>query len=261
MSATKMPTTRSGREMLRVLDAARDIPANHGAAFAWERMDPDMQVIGGLSWPSKMPGAAFGLPPEACNVGARMAAIPGTVCSACYAMRGQYSFGDATAAQQRRLLLLYGTDATTWVNAFVRVLEKARVDFFRWHDSGDIQGVWHLQRIVDVCRATPHIRHWLPTREIAVVREYQAQARAQQAAGLDAGIFPPNLVVRISGNKPDQPAPQVEGCTTAAVYTAGKIPVQGEACHAYDVNGKMRPEGCGDCRLCWSDKAVAYPFH
>lgn len=251
MSTTKMPTTKSGREMLRVLDAARDIPANHGAAAAWERMDADLQVIGGLSWPSKMPGAAFGLPPEACNVGARMAQIPGTVCSACYAMRGQYSFGDATAAQQRRLLLLYGTDATTWVNAFVRVLEKARVDYFRWHDSGDLQGVWHLQRVVDICRATPHIRHWLPTREIAVVRAFQA-------AG---GTFPENLVVRISGNKPDQPAPQVTGCATAAVYTVGKFPVQGEACHAYDVNGKMRPEGCGDCRLCWTDKAVAYPFH
>lgn len=252
MSSVHKPTTGAGRAMLRVLDAARDIPANHGAAASWEKMDADMQTIGGLSWPSKMPGAAFGLPPEACNVGARMAQIPGTVCSACYAMRGQYTFGDATAAQQRRLVLLYGTAHGDWVDAFVRVLTKAKVDYFRWHDSGDIQGVWHLQRIVDVCRATPRIRHWLPTREIAVVREFQA-------AG---GVIPPNLVVRISGNKPDQPAPKVTGCTTAAVYTPGVAPVQGEKCHAYpDGTAKMRPEGCGDCRLCWTDKPVAYPFH
>lgn len=246
--------------MLRVLDAARDIPANHGAAASWEKMDADMQTIGGLSWPSKMPGAAFGLPPEACNVGARMAQIPGTVCSACYALRGQYTFGDATAAQQRRLLLLYGQDHATWVGAFVRVLRRAlkKPDekFFRWHDAGDIQELWHLERIVDVARQTPDIKHWLPTREIAVVREYLARGAA----------FPENLTVRLSGNKPDQPAPSMAGCTTSAVYTWGKKPPQGEPCHAYvpaknDAGFEMRPEGCGPCRLCWTDKPVAYPFH
>jgi len=259
MTAARLPTTTPGRALLRVLDAARDIPANRSAAASWEKMDPDMQTIGGLSWPSKMPGAAFGLPPEACNVGARMAQIPGTICHGCYAMRGKYALDAATAAQQRRLILLYGQDHATWVNAFVRVLRRALKKpadkFFRWHDAGDIQGLWHLERIVDVARQTPEIRHWLPTREIAVVRAYLAR---------DA--FPENLTVRLSGNKPDQPAPSLPGCTTSTVYTWGKNPPQGEPCKAYipadnGVGFTMRAEGCGDCRLCWSVTPVAYPFH
>ncbi len=44
--------------------------------------------------------------------------------------------------------------------------------FFRWFDSGDLQSVEMVRDIVAVAERTPEIRHWLPTREYATVREY-----------------------------------------------------------------------------------------
>ena len=57
---------------------------------------------------------------------------------------------------------------------------------FRWHDSGDLQGVWHLKNIFEVCNNTPATMHWLPTQE----RQY-----------LPLGSYPANLVIRLSNAK------------------------------------------------------------
>jgi hypothetical protein len=53
---------------------------------------------------------------------------------------------------------------------------------FRWHDSGDVQDVDHLEKIFEVCRLTPSKRHWMPTRE-AWIKDHMQDA-------------PANLVVR-----------------------------------------------------------------
>ena len=55
---------------------------------------------------------------------------------------------------------------------------------FRWFHSGDLQGVNHLRNIIQVCLATPHVLHWLPTREGAVL-----QARK--------GEIPPTQIIRL----------------------------------------------------------------
>src|SRR6516225_1349830 len=44
-------------------------------------------VTGGLSWPSKMPCPAWGIPATRCRSGSVLAGQEGTTCSACYAMR------------------------------------------------------------------------------------------------------------------------------------------------------------------------------
>ena len=47
------------------------------------------EITGGLSKPSKMPGPAHNLPAAACTTGAKLAKIPGSVCSGCYALKGR----------------------------------------------------------------------------------------------------------------------------------------------------------------------------
>jgi hypothetical protein len=117
--------------------------------------------------------------------------------------------------------------------------------YHRWFDSGDLQSVEMLAAIVDVCRMTPDVRHWLPTREASFVKAYLAER----------GAFPDNLVVRVSstmvGDGPrDYP-------NTSTVHRHDEEHA-GVACEA-----KSRGNKCGPCRACWSrDVAnVSYPLH
>jgi hypothetical protein len=47
----------------------------------------------------------------------------------------------------------------TQINSFKTVKN------FRWHDAGDIQSVKHLLKIFKVCKLTPTVKHWMPTKE------------------------------------------------------------------------------------------------
>jgi len=63
----------------------------------------NLQIVGGLSKPSKMPGWAYGLPAPECKTGSKLRDIPNSTCSGCYAMKGCYVFPVVQAAQYRRL--------------------------------------------------------------------------------------------------------------------------------------------------------------
>jgi hypothetical protein len=60
-------------------------------------------ITGGLSKPSKMPGYAYNLPAIHCKTGSKLAAIPGTTCHGCYALKGRYRFPNVMDAMMRRL--------------------------------------------------------------------------------------------------------------------------------------------------------------
>ena len=100
------------------------------------------QITGGLSAPSKMPGPAHNLPAAACKTGAKLAQVPGSVCAGCYALKGRYRFNNVQAALNRRLQAL---EDPRWVDAMVTLISGQ--DWFRWHDSGDIQSLKHLENI------------------------------------------------------------------------------------------------------------------
>ena len=206
-------------------------------------------IVGGLTQTSKMPGPSYSLPTAACHTGWRMAQIPGSICSKCYANKGFYSMYHATIepAQHARLASLEDPD---WIPAMVALI--VREAYFRWHDSGDLQGLEHLEQIAEVCRLTPNTRHWLPTREYGVVKEFIAKH----------GSLPPNLMVRLSAMYPDKPVQVpaslrgIPNVTVSNVHSKGTAPM-GQRCAAPDNGGK-----CGDCRACWhADDAVSYEAH
>ena len=122
-------------------------------------------ITGGLSKPSKMPGHAYNLPAWRCKTGVKLQAVAGSVCAGCYAMKGRYRFKNVKDALQRRMDSL---DHPQWVQAMVVLIDKQ--PWFRWHDSGDIQSLEHLEKIFEVCRLTPETRHWLPTREAQILK-------------------------------------------------------------------------------------------
>ena len=193
-------------------------------------------IVGGLSAPGKMPCPSINLPAVACVTGSKLARVPGTTCHGCYALKGRYRFKSTKIAMDRRLEALKDQ---RWVRAMV-VLMKDR-KHFRWHDSGDIQSVWHLKRILEVCKQTPSTKHWLPTRESGLL------------ALMDPDIIPPNLIIRLSATKVDGAA----GKSWPWTSTVTTDPKQ-KTCVAPDQKGK-----CLDCRACWNRdiKNITYAKH
>jgi hypothetical protein len=214
-------------------------------------------IAGSLGYPSKMPGTAYGIPAAACHVGAKLHNVPDTVCSDCYALKGNYTFPSVAAAQGKRLAAI---DNPRWVPAMVKMLRHAHgldtgkpaaavtsPGWHRWHDSGDLQSVAHLVAICDVARSTPELRHWLPTREVGVLAAFEAAGH----------VIPENLTVRVSATKIDG-APSARHAQTSSVYHKAAPRAGAHVCPAYLQGGV-----CGACRACWSrDVAeVAYPRH
>ena len=123
-------------------------------------------ITGGLSKPSKMPGYAYNLPAIHCKTGSKLAQVPGTTCHGCYALKGRYRFPNVMDAMMRRLASISRPD---WARTMAADINARKSRWFRWHDSGDIQSVKHLLKIFQVCRMTPDVAHWLPTREAGLL--------------------------------------------------------------------------------------------
>lgn len=207
------------------------------------------EIVGGLSQPSKMPCFSYNLPAQSCKIGAALRKVAGSVCHNCYAMKGNYRFPVVKNALQRRLESISKPE---WEDAMIALItnlyEKRKHDIFRWHDSGDLQSLEHLEKIVNVCRQTPWVKQWLPTREVGIVSQYLKKH----------GEFPENLTVRVSAPMVDGDIPNLgEKVLYSAVHT--KNPIEGAVeCHAQRQNNQ-----CGDCRVCWDKKVkvVSYPEH
>jgi len=196
------------------------------------------EITGGLSSPSKMPGYAYNLPAWRCVTGVKLQAVPGSVCAGCYAMKGRYRFRNVKDALNRRLNSLHHPQ---WVEAMTTLVAwySRKVPWFRWHDSGDLQGPDHLMNIFHVCTATPMVQHWMPTREVKLLK------------GIQPGVVPKNLIIRVSSHMIDQ-GPVNSWPHTSTVVRAGKT------CPAQD-----QGNACGSCRQCWNKDInnIAYPKH
>ena len=185
------------------------------------------KIVGGLSKPGKMPGPAYNLPAWNCITGEKLRKVPSSPCFGCYAMKNRYAFPNVRQAMDRRLQAI---ESPKWVSAMV-VLVTGH-PFFRWHDSGDIQSVEHLQKIFEVCRQTPNTKHWLPTQE-------------RQFLTMDPDEVPENLIIRLSGSKVDGPASKCWPHSSSVVTDDAK-----RTCPAPDQGNK-----CRSCRACW-DKNI-----
>lgn len=205
--------------------------------------------VGGLSNPSKMPGFSFSLPAEACKVGSLLRRVEGSTCASCYAMKGRYAFGNVKNAMARRLAAV---DSPSWTEDMVNLIQKKYRNkkgedrVFRWHDSGDIQSVSHLSKIVDICRRLPDIKFWLPSRENGIVAAYLRDAQG----------FPSNLNVRMS-------APLVGTSRPTSDSRISYSSVDATSDKVYQCPAPSQGNVCGDCRACWSKdvRTVNYRKH
>ena len=214
----------------------------------------------------KMPGTTFATSPFHCTTGSKLRAVEGSVCNKCYAIRLCATRPSVKQGYEtsefvlRRIASLDRSDPErvrfTQGLAFQirKATEKSNELYHRWFDAGDLHSIETLSLIVDIVLLTPEIAHWLPTREIGIVRQYANLAGAT-LANLST-VLPANLVVRISSTMIGD-APR-SGCEhTSTVHRKGAT-ISGHGCPAKYQNGS-----CGDCRACW-DLAVSnssYEYH
>jgi hypothetical protein len=199
-------------------------------------------LIGGLSNPGKMPGKGWSISARHCKAGSKLRQIDGSVCNSCYACKGHYSFEVVQHAQERRQTRFKRT-GKAWIDLMVKALE--RETWFRWLDSGDLQSDRMLERIIQVCELTPHVRHWLPTREYRIVKRV-----------LNRLTCPPNLMIRLSAHMIDEPGPE----KLARKYGLGTSTV---VTQAWTCPARSQKNQCLECRKCWDPGVtnISYPRH
>jgi hypothetical protein len=210
---------------------------------------------------SKMPGSSFALPPSKCGTGGKLMSVPGSTCEKCYAVKSERMYPSVRQGWGENYLkatTMIAAHPEHWARAMAFQVahhaKKNNEDYHRWFDAGDLQSVDRLAAIVLVCLLTPHIKHWLPTREAKIVADWRK-------AG---GVEPDNLVIRISstmiGDKPRN-APN-----TSTVHDEGQAYVGHECPSDTPAHRALHKEGkanCGPCRACWTKEVpnVSYPLH
>ena len=212
-------------------------------------------IHGGLTQTTKMPCKSYSLPTIACITGFRMSKIADSICNKCYANKGNYLkyANNIEPVQHARLESISMAIAdpeyrALWIQAMV--VSIGDDEYFRFHDSGDIQNIDHLELYAELARALPSCRFWLPTREYSIVAAFTAQYDV-----------PANLIIRLSAMFIDKAVivpKTLHGVPGIAVSNVHSIKPIGTACNAPKQNGE-----CRGCRACWNRKvaAVSYSIH
>ena len=194
-----------------------------------------------LSNTSKLGCKSISLNAKNCKTGSKLAKKKGSVCFGCYALKGCYQFPVVQDAMARRMEFF---NSPNFIPIMVWLLSSLRKKKFRWFDSGDVQSVLMALNILEICRLTPEVKHWIPSKEVKIWREV-----------LKIEKLPKNVCLRISSPNIDQePLKGFEN--TSTVHKDKKA--FGLECIAYKQDGK-----CLDCEACFNKKVknVSYPLH
>jgi hypothetical protein len=173
-------------------------------------------------------------------------ASPGVLvdaCKGCYATTGNYRYPNVKAP---RLENREDWQRLEWVDDMVKALDSDR--YFRWFDSGDMYTLGLAEKILEVMKRTPWVKHWLPTR-MHKFPKFQMVLSEMQAL--------PNVMVRFSSDSVT--GEFITGLHGSVIVPdANTLPNNVTLCRAYENAGK-----CSGCRACY-DKTVdviAYPAH
>lgn len=199
-------------------------------------------ITGTLSQPSKMPCHGYSIPASMCTTGGKLHKVENSVCKSCYALKGRYMFPNVQSALRNRYNSLV-KNPVIWQHAITELIRrKEKSGFFRWHDSGDLQGVYHLRHINNVALSLPDIQFWLPTREIRILREFQQD-----------NIIADNLTIRLSSFFVSQRPNKAYKHTS----TVGWL----DAPHSCPA--PTQSNQCADCRACWDTNKsnINYALH
>jgi hypothetical protein len=162
-------------------------------------------------------------------------------CKGCYATTGNYRFANV---RKPREFNREDWKRDDWVSDMVKALDSSR--YFRWFDSGDMYDLSLANKILAVMKATPWVKHWLPTRMHKFIKFQHT---------IDAMMSLDNVVVRFSSDSVQGEI--INGQTTSTIFS-DTVPEGALECKAYEHEGK-----CNGCRACYNKdvKVIAYKAH
>lgn len=164
-------------------------------------------------------------------------------CKGCYATTGNYRYPNVKAP---RLENREDWQRLEWVDDMVKALDSDR--YFRWFDSGDVYTLALAEKILEVMKRTPWVKHWLPTRMHKFPKFRQVFTEMMSL---------PNVMVRFSSDSVH--GVYIQGLHGSVIVPdPATLPEGVTLCRAYENAGK-----CSGCRACY-DKSVgviAYPAH
>jgi hypothetical protein len=162
-------------------------------------------------------------------------------CQGCYATTGNYRFANV---KKPREFNKEDFKREAWVSDMVISLDSSR--YFRWFDSGDMFSIELANKILEVMKATPWVKHWLPTRMHKFIKFKDVIERMESL---------PNVVVRFSSDSVTGEV--IEGLNTSTIFS-DTLPANAFECKAYQNEGK-----CNGCRACYDKdvKVIAYKAH
>jgi hypothetical protein len=144
----------------------------------------------------------------------------------------------------------WSSNREKWTNAMIYIMHNKKhiinTGFFRWFDSGDIQGEAMLSDMNTIAWSSPHIRFWLPTKEYKLVKDFSHE-----------NDIAPNLIIRVSNPLINSSAVNMYK-HISTVYSKDML----ENSEGYICPSSKQGNKCGECRMCWSDKhEVSYIAH
>ena len=211
-----------------------------------------------LTQTTKMPGPSWSIPAhKSCH------RALGSICDNCYAGHGCYLYTTTRNAQAVRFAWTVESMRTLagrrqWTDRMRYAIERTGAEWFRVHDSGDMFSVVYAECWLEICRETPRVGYWIPT------RVWQSGSQNWVLPVLDPlmGIMRmlaqlPNVTVRPSALNFGDYAPVVPGLHAGSTAEQPDV-MRVRQCIAPEQDGE-----CGGCRVCWTEKSVpvAYARH
>jgi protein gp37 len=158
-------------------------------------------------------------------------------------------------------------------------VHEEKVAYFRWHDSGDLFHAEYAKAVFEVCRRTPEVLHWLPTRMGALLARLVRSGEK----------LPPNLAIQVSCHAGGilekaqhaaiyqirnlQPNARI-GVTYAHAGSKSRKVTAAEVGSAFGDSAALCPATvatnsadrvCTGCRRCWAhanpQNAIVYAVH
>lgn len=214
-------------------------------------------ITGNLSSPSKMPCSGYSITAFSCKIGALLNKVKGSVCYDCYALKGRYIFPNVQNALQFRLNSI---QHSMWVEAMtlqIALFNKGDKGYFRWHDSGDLQDVDHLCKIIAIAEYLPNTKFWLPTREYKIVNDW---VQDNMIDDLFKSI-PNNLTIRFSAHMIDS-YKEVKNKQINSIVITSEDKAKEFNANICEATKKESSHKCEDCRACWNlNETIAYLKH
>jgi len=135
-----------------------------------------------------------------------------------------------------------------WIEAVTTLIYRSKDRYFRWHDSGDLQSIEHLRKIVAVRKNLPRVKFWLPTREYQTIDAYRRMG----------GRIPSNLCIRLSAHLINGKLPLGYGLPVSTVSSHKNQTIPS----THRCPAARQGNTCGRCRACWNPtvKVVEYPL-